>query len=186
MKENTPTDLLISIAKVLDGLKIDYYVTGGFAVSVWGRPRFTADIDLIVKMSHFEKKEFAAKIHQLFPRGLLDSDQIDSALAQHGEFNFLDPDTGMKIDFWITKNEEFEKNCFENSITKDIGYKVKFISPENLVLSKLIWFGQTQSSRHLEDAQTVLDVTPVSKNLIKSWALKLNLTDEYEKLKFEN
>lgn len=41
-------------------------------------------------------------------------------------------------------------------------------------------------SNRLEDAQTVLDVTPVSKNLIKSWALKLNLTDEYDKLKFEN
>ena len=41
----SPTDLLILISKILDGLRIDYFISGGFAVSVWGRPRFTADVD---------------------------------------------------------------------------------------------------------------------------------------------
>jgi hypothetical protein len=42
-----PRELLIEIAKILDKLKIPYLVTGGIAVLIWGRPRFTADIDII-------------------------------------------------------------------------------------------------------------------------------------------
>lgn len=182
MTESTPTEILISIAKVLDELKIDYYVTGGFAVSVWGIPRFTADIDLIIKMSHLQKKEFASKLQKLFPKGHIDLDQIDTALARHGEFNFIEPETGMKVDFWIAKDDVFEKECFKNSRIRDIGYKVKFISPEDLIISKLIWFQETGSNRHLEDAESVLKITPVDKKYLKTWVLKLKLENEFEKL----
>ena len=36
-----PGKLLVKIARILDELGIEYFVTGGFAVSVWGRPRAT-------------------------------------------------------------------------------------------------------------------------------------------------
>jgi hypothetical protein len=182
MTKSTPTTILISIAKVLDELKIDYYVSGGFAVSVWAKPRFTADIDLIIKMTHQEKKSLAQKIKKLFPEGYLDPEQIDTALARHGEFNFIEPDTGMKVDFWVAKDEDFEKECFKNSKIKDVGYKVKFISSENLIISKLIWYSQTNSSRHIEDAQNVLKLAEPNKNYIKKWALKLKLENEFEKM----
>ena len=40
--------LLIKIADTLKDLKVPYIITGGMAVSVWGRPRYTADIDIVV------------------------------------------------------------------------------------------------------------------------------------------
>lgn len=43
-------DLLIKIAEILDKLKIPYIITGGMAVSVWGRTRYTADIDIVVEL----------------------------------------------------------------------------------------------------------------------------------------
>jgi Na+/glutamate symporter len=45
-----PEELLKKIAKILDDLKIPYAVTGGFAVSIWGIPRYTADIDIIIEL----------------------------------------------------------------------------------------------------------------------------------------
>lgn len=39
-----PRDLLVQVAKILDKLKISHIVSGGMAVFVWGRPRFTDDI----------------------------------------------------------------------------------------------------------------------------------------------
>jgi len=42
--------LLVNIAKILERLEISYLVTGGMAVAMWGRPRFTADIDIIVEL----------------------------------------------------------------------------------------------------------------------------------------
>ena len=182
IKDKVPSEILIAIAKILDELKIPYYVTGGFAVSIWGRPRFTADIDLIIKMSHSIKNQFSRKIKEIFPKGYIDIDQIDTALARNGEFNFIDPDTGMKIDFWVSKKDEFEEECFRNIKVKNLGYKVNFISPENLILSKLIWYGQTNSSRHLEDAQTVRKITKIDQNYLNIWAEKLALTSYLEKI----
>lgn len=177
-KEKTPTDLLIQIAKILNELGIAYYVTGGFAVSVWGKPRFTADIDLIISMTRFQKNDFAQKIKAIFPNGYLDKNQIDTALSRQGEFNFVEPNSGMKIDFWIAKKDEFEKQCFKNKKSRDIGYKVDFISPEDLIISKLIWFKESGSNRHLEDVQTVLSIANPDKKYLKGWTQKLGLQKE--------
>lgn len=213
MKEQTPTEILIKIAKILDDLKIPYYVTGGFAVSLWGRPRFTADIDLIIKMAAPQKTAFAKKmtlrglrptvslsslkqasipvlksrvlrsdLKKLFPASYLDLEQIETALARKGEFNFIEPETGLKIDFWLAENEPFEEECFHNRKMKNIGYKVAFISPEDLIISKLLWYKETGSNRHLEDAKTVLEISKVNKKILKNWAHKLELISEFENL----
>ena len=160
-KEQTPTGLLVQIAKALDKLQIPYYITGGFAVSVWGRPRFTADIDLIVKMTKTDKAGLARELLKISPKGYVDEEQINTALARQGEFNFIDPETGMKVDFWVAKDEEFERNCLKRVKIKDVGYDVKFISPEDLIISKLIWYKASGSSRHLEDIESVIKISKV-------------------------
>ena len=50
MENQDPRHLLIKVVKILSKLNIPYLVTGGVAVLVWGRPRFTADIDLVVEI----------------------------------------------------------------------------------------------------------------------------------------
>ncbi len=52
MREADPRQLLVSITKTLKYLNIPYLVTGGIAVLVWGRPRFTADIDIVVELDY--------------------------------------------------------------------------------------------------------------------------------------
>ncbi len=40
---------LATIVRALDEAKIDYALVGGLAVAVWGAPRATQDIDLLVR-----------------------------------------------------------------------------------------------------------------------------------------
>jgi len=175
---------LVKIAKILDELKIPYYVTGGFAISIYGRPRFTADIDIVIKMASYHKSDFAKKIRTIFPEGYVDQDQIDSALKRVGEFNIIDPESGLKIDFFVAKNNEFEKEVFSRVRAKNIDYMVKFTSPEDLVLSKLSWYREGQSTRQLEDIATVMSIqTDLDKVYIKKWVKKLDLEKEWVKLK---
>lgn len=175
-------ETLIEIAKVLDRLKIPYYVSGGYAVSIYGRPRFTADLDIIIKMSMAESGDFAKRMEKLFPTGYVDKDQIDNALKNYGEFNIIDPETGLKIDFFVPKQGEFEKSCFEMAKTKDVGYRVKFTSPENLIISKLIWYRESLSTRHLEDIEGVLAASKINQKYLHSWVKKLGLEKEWKKL----
>lgn len=178
---------LVKIATVLDGLKIPYYVTGGFAVSIYGRPRFTADIDIVIKMASGVKKDFAKKIGKIFPKGYVDEDQIDDALNQVSEFNVIDPESGLKIDFFITKENDFEKGVFKRALIQNIDYEIKFISPEDLIISKLLWFKMGQSTRQLEDISSVLTIQKkIDKTYLKKWIIKLDLEKEWQKLNEKN
>lgn len=183
MKKYPELKNLIKIVKVLDELKIPYYITGGFAVSVYGRPRFTADVDVVIKMINIQVTDFAKKIQKIFPKGYVDESQINNALIQLGEFNIIDPESGLKVDFFITENTEFDKECFHRVVKHNLEYQVMFISAEGLIISKLLWYKESQSTRQLEDIKSVLDIQKkLDITYIKKWVKKLNLERQWGKL----
>lgn len=171
METINPEKLLLRVAPILDELRIDYYVTGGFAVSVWGRPRATFDIDIVIKLLEPKVKPLAMALRKISKYGYIDEESAKEALRRKGEFNFIDPETGIKVDFWITKGNEISKKEFERRIVKKInGQKVYFISPEDLILNKLFWHQKSESSRHLEDVESVFKIS--DKKLDKSYLKK--------------
>ncbi len=183
MTEIDPRHLLIKIAKILNKLKIPYLVTGGMAVLIWGRPRFTADIDLIIYLKPEKINDLETALSSLGKAVYINKDSIKRALTNYGEFNFIDDQSGMKVDFWVLKNNPFENSCFKRTIKKKILDKsINFISPEDLILSKLIWYKQCRSSRHLEDIESILKISKIDEEYLKKWAEKLNLTESLEKL----
>lgn len=50
--------LIIEIAKILDTLAIKYAITGGYAVSVWGKPRSIFDVDVIIELPDYLNNKF--------------------------------------------------------------------------------------------------------------------------------
>lgn len=174
--------LLRKIAKILQRLKIPYLVTGGVAVVVWGRPRFTADIDIIIEL---EKTKVKQLVGILIKKGYLDEDVVNEALRNQSEFNFIDNESGIKVDFWILKNNEFDKSRLKRGIAKKIlNQKVDFISPEDLILTKLLWHQQSQSTRQLEDIQSIMAILQNKLNFeyLKKWAEKLHLVKILEEM----
>jgi hypothetical protein len=154
-----PQQLLIKIAKILNGLGISYIVTGGIAVVVWGRPRFTADIDIVVELEETKIVEFSKALSRELT-GYLDEMSIRRALMQKGEFNFLETETGLKVDFWMLQEDPFDRKRLERRIPKNFdGQTVYFTSPEDLILIKLKWYKESGSTRHLEDAEAVAKVS---------------------------
>jgi len=185
MEITSQEKLLIEIAKILSNLKIKYFVTGGFAVSVWGRPRATFDIDIIVKLIEPQAFSLTKALKEISKAGYADENMIKDAIRYNGEFNFIDPNSGLKVDFWVTKEGSSKPPEFENRRLKKIsGQEVYFVSPEDLILSKLQWYQETQSSRHLEDVQSVLKISgkKLDMNYLKQWADKLEVSDILNKI----
>jgi len=180
-EETDPRHLLIKIAKILDELQIPYLVTGGIAVLVWGRPRFTADIDIVVELQSENLSQLADKLKEL--KGYIDEGELKRALEKKDEFNFIDPNSGIKVDFWVVKNDDFDASRLKRRIPKEIlGQKIYFTSPEDLILIKLIWHKESGSSRHLEDIESILKISgdKIDQPYIKEWATKLNLSKVWE------
>ncbi len=165
-------DLLVKISKILDEIKIPYAITGGMAVSVWGRPRYTADIDIIIKLILKDIDLFVNKLIKIDKDVYVSKDAIKEALINKSEFNFVDPNSGLKVDFWIV-DDSSDKQEIERGIKKIIdGQKINFVSPEDLILSKLVWYVLSQSTRQLEDIKSVLNISSVNLDYIKKSAQK--------------
>ena len=148
------------LAAKLQAAGIDYCVTGGYAVSVWGSPRSTLDIDLITSL---KPGQIPILIKTIAPGkgAYLDEEAVKEAVSAGGEFNYIPAETGLKVDFWVitgenkTGLEELKrkrKELFE-------GQEIFFISPEDLILSKLRWARLSASTRHAEDIQSVLSAS---------------------------
>ncbi|MCX6796887.1 MAG: nucleotidyltransferase, partial [Candidatus Doudnabacteria bacterium] len=167
-------DLLVKITGILDKLKIPYAITGGMAVSVCGRTRYTADIDIVVELILENTKILAKELLKIDKDVYVSEEAMREALETKGEFNFIHPQSQLKVDFWVVE----DKQEIERAITKEIeGKKVNFVSPEDLVLSKLLWYRQTESTRQLEDIESVFKISKVDMKYIKKTAEAQSTTE---------
>jgi len=182
----TPEELLTEITRILKDLKIPYAITGGFAISVWGKPRYTSDIDIIVELMEKNIKPLAKKLQAVDKDVYADEDMIKDALARKSEFNFIHPDTGIKVDFFVMDNSPYNKLKIKRAILRDMhGAKAFFVSPEDLILSKLTWSKESYSQKQLEDIKTVLRNTKIKLDFkyIETWAENQGTTDILEDLR---
>ncbi len=178
-------ELLLKIAKIFERLKIIYCITGGYAVSVWGRPRATFDLDVIVKLSIEKLSAFSKALKSLSVAGYLDEDTAKSAIENQNEFNFIHPESGLKIDFWVIKNDSVGMAELKRRQPRKIGKQtVYFISPEDLILSKLLWHKESESTRHLEDIESVIAVSRkiLDFKYLKSQAEKRGFSETLNKI----
>lgn len=180
MEIESPEELLLQIVKILDKLEIPYIITGGFAVAVLAKPRFTADIDIIVKIELKNISQLTKELLAVDKNVYVSQEAMRDAIQNNGEFNFIHPETGLKVDFWL-KRYPFEE--FKRSIVKKIeGQDINFISPEDLILSKLIWYNEGQGSKQLEDIKSILKIAKPDLKYIKAWAAKTSTSEILEKI----
>ena len=176
-------ELLLRVGEALNKLKIKYIITGGLAVVVWGRPRFTADIDIVVELLPEKLEKVFDELQKIDGDIYLDKKMIRDALARGGEFNLIHPTSGIKVDFWILKDEPFDKSRIKRKVRKTIfGKNLYFCSPEDLVLIKLQWYKKTKSTRQLEDIESVIVIQKkLDWRYIRKWA-KIQTTEKFLKL----
>ena len=178
MPQEDPQNLLVNIAKILKELKIPYIITGGMAVLVWGRPRFTADIDIVVELNKNKVDKLKKALLSLSDVAYFDKKSAYEAIKNKGEFNFIDGNTGIKIDFWVLSNDSFDSSRLKRrKHRKVLGENVYFSSPEDLILIKLKWYKESLSSRQIEDVESILKISDkkIDFKYLKIWAKKLDV-----------
>lgn len=173
------------ISAVLDRLKIDYIITGGIAVSLWGKPRHTADVDIVVEIDSIESiKDLIKDLKEIFPKSYPDVEMAIDAFKRKSEFNVVESEFGLKADFFISDGSEYKKSEIKRGKVKEIdGKMIRFISPEDLIISKLIWYRDSRSTRQLEDIASVMDIQKnLDQKYLNLWIDKLDLKKEWRRI----
>lgn len=175
---------LVSLLKLvtdrLEKAEIPYMLTGGVAVSYWGFPRTTHDIDIVIEAEKKDKEKIVALFEKDF---YISPEATADAIETRFTFNVIHLKSGTKVDFWLLKDEPFGITEFKRRLRRRIsGKEIFIISPEDLILSKLLGYKETQSSRRLEDAESILKSSKVDLEYIKNWAERQSTTKILEEI----
>lgn len=166
-------DFLLKIITFFEHYKIDYMLSGSVALSVYTLPRATRDFDLIV---HLEEKDIDS-IMAFFQSGYyVEKEAIRDAVKRKSIFNIIDYQSGFKADFVILKNEPYRRTEFSRRIKTDFyGAPIYIVSPEDLLLSKLIWIQELQSNLQKEDIKNLAALESLDWNYIRHWVKELQI-----------
>ena len=145
------------VVQVLEKLDIPYMVVGGFAAIFYGEPRLTIDVDIVVEMRWGHIKPLVAAFP--IPDYYVSEEGIRDSLQRCYPFNVIQPTTGAKVDLVPLPRDPFTRAAFQRRQRieyDEAGHSATFITPEDIVVAKLIAYRETGSDRHLRDVRGVL------------------------------
>lgn len=149
-------DPLIETLSVVTGnlelLEIPYAITGSVASSAHGEPVQSMDADLILAALPTRAGALSRK---LSPRFYAPEDMLVEASKTGGFINVIDGQTGMKIDLSFVGNDAFLQQCLGGRVRQRIGSHPRefwFVTPEDIILMKLLWRKETKSAKQWENA----------------------------------
>lgn len=149
-----PADAFEPVVRKLDGILRDhgirYHMTGGITSVVYGEPRLTQDLDLVLD------RDGTAKAGESFFRALaaagfqFGEESARRAIASRGMFQLFDEVQLLKVDLYVRSLIPGE---LDRSVAHELfeGTMVPIVSREDAALSKLIWIreGSHRSRRDL-------------------------------------
>lgn len=173
---------LREIKALLDEAGIPYMVVGSFASMVYGEPRTTQDLDIVVDPASAALDHFLARIDM--DAFYVDPDTARDALRRRGMFNIVDMRSGWKIDLVIRKNRPFSREELVRRTDQEIlGVLVPTASPEDTIIAKLEWAKQGGSERQVRDVVGILRVRgdSLDREYIARWVEELGLEEPWER-----
>jgi len=163
------------IIDVLDQHNIPYMLSGSIAMGLYTVPRMTRDIDFII---HLEPKNLDLFVNSFKDGYYCDKDGVKEAVETTIKmFNIIDHASGFKADFVVLKNDAFRQEEFNRRVQMEFYGKIIYVvSPEDLLISKLIWIQELQWPIQMEDIKHLSASDRLDWGYIKKWINQLNLS----------
>jgi hypothetical protein len=189
-----PTELLRLVGERLDRFGCARFVTGSVASTVFGEPRFTNDIDIVVRMDERQAALFASSFagdETGDERGddwYVSVDAAVDAARRRAMFNVIHVPSGLKADIIVARESPHDHARFSRvrRITMPDGRSEPFASPEDVILKKLEFFREGGSSKHLRDIASMIAVqgeTAIDWRYLEVWAERLGIASELERVR---
>ena len=167
----------------LNNSGLSYMVTGSVASIIYGEPRMTHDVDLVLEL-HAEKiPEFI----DLFPISEFycpPKEAITTEVARQsdGHFNIVHHESGFKADIYPAGKDEFHKWAMAKRKMVQMGKLSFWIAPvEYVIIRKLQYYKEGQSTKHLDDVKKMLEISKdaVDKSVLGQMVEKYDVLDQW-------
>ena len=178
-------ELIPLFALPLGRAGLGYMVTGAVAAAIYGEPRLTLDLDLVVSLGRRDVRRLA----QLFPPEEFyvppeETLLAEAARARHGHFNLMHLESGLRADVYLLGDDSLHAWAFERRREVQVaGQLASLAPPEYVILRKLQYFREGSSDKHLRDIAWMLRVSEglIDLPLLRGKVGELGLGREWER-----
>ena len=168
--------------EVLERLKVPYMIVGSAASSIYGEPRLTQDIDIVIDPTPSQLEQLCTA----FPQNdfYVSLDAARAALASRAQFNIIHPDSGNKIDFMIAGEDAWGRSQLARRRRVPVlpALEAAAAAPEDVIIAKMLYYQEGGSEKHLRDITGMFKVSGdrIDRQYIQCWAETLGVTDVWE------
>lgn len=179
----TQIDVLRHALAVLEREKILYAIVGSYASGIWGDPRMTLDVDIVVQIDAQHIDPLLAS----FPAGeyYVSRAAVEEAVRLQSQFNVIHPTSGQKVDFMVTGPNHWAQPQLARrkriALLADCeGYVA---APDDVILGKLVYFQEGGSEKHLRDIRGILQRSGqlVDRDYLTQAATRLGVADVWRR-----
>ncbi|HEX2746657.1 MAG TPA: hypothetical protein VHM91_01560 [Verrucomicrobiales bacterium] len=135
-----------------------YMITGSVSSMFYGETRLTSDVDIVLNL----RRDQARHLVSVFPGEdfyVPPPEVIEAEIArrQRGHLNILHHHTNTKADIYLFAGDPFQAWAFDHAVPAQVeGIDVWFTPPEYTILSKLEFYREGGSEKHLRDIHGIL------------------------------
>ena len=142
----------------LEALGVPYMVTGSTASMIYGEPRLTLDLDLVVELQVERAPEFLAAFPEAeFYRPPLEVLRVECSRDSRGHFNLIHHETGMKADIYLAAQDDLHRWGLAHRRRIPFGPGQLWLAPpEYVILRKLEFWREGGSEKHVRDVRAML------------------------------
>ena len=167
----------------LEHLGLPYCITGSVAASVYGEPRLTADIDVILLL----KIADLAALRAVFPESgyYVPPDEtlrLELARSSRGMFNLIHHASQFKADVYLAARDPLHAWALEHRRRIDLeGAGAWIAPPEYVILRKLEFLREGGSDKHVRDIRFMLAATQIQPAFVEAQVARLGLQREWDR-----
>lgn len=150
---------LIAFYECIDAVDLPVFVGGSIATSLWGEPRATLDIDLVIAAEDTD----AERLHAAFPADRYYAPPVEVIRqtlfsASPGGFNIIDMETSLKADCYAKGLDPLQQYGFDTAVEIDLDELgvVRIASPTYLIAMKLRYFALSGQDKHVRDIRGMI------------------------------
>lgn len=155
-------ELTLLFTRGLHALGARYMVSGSVAAGMYGAPRLTNDVDIVVVLDRAQ----IARLPQIFPEAEfycppIEAIEEEAARDEHGHFNIIHDETGFKADFYLAGRDPLHVWALSRARRVEVAGEPFIVAPpEYVIVRKLEFHREGGSEKHLRDIRSMLDLSP--------------------------
>lgn len=170
------------VLRKLEELGFRYMVVGSVASIFYGEPRMTLDMDVVLELEMQDIERFCAA----FPADefYVSSKAVFEAITHRTQFNIIHPDSGNKIDFMVVRDDAWSRQQISGRTSRKLlaGRSAYVARPEDVILSKMMYYREGGSDKHLRDIAGMLKISGeiIDRGYVEKWARQMDVLDIWQ------